>query len=62
MNFLPIAWTKSAKPQCLCGFLTLSYYNALVYTSDNTGSFHFYDTFLCFFRGRKNAPFDLHMM
>ena len=34
----------------------------IVYTSDNTGSFHFYDTFLCFFRGRKNAPFDLHMM
>ena len=35
----------------------------IVYTSDNTGSFHFYDTFLCFFRGSKRAPFlDLHMM
>ena len=34
------AWTKSAKPQCLCGFPTLSYYNALVDTSDNSSCFH----------------------
>ena len=34
------AWTKSAKPQCLCGFPTLSYYNALVDSSDDSCGFH----------------------
>ena len=34
------AWTKSAKPQCLCGFPTLSYYNALVDSADDSCGFH----------------------
>ena len=35
------AWTKSAKLQCLCGFSTLSYYNALVDSSHNSSGFQF---------------------
>ena len=52
------AWTKSAKPQCLCGFPTLSYYNALVHPPHDTCCFHGYaNAPLCFVERTGKMPF-----